>query len=144
MIENWKPVVGQDGYEVSDIGRVRSVDRTISFERHGSIVYRKLRGRMRKLQRDDEDCHLFVMLGDQKMYVHRMVLEAFAGPCPEGHECRHADDVKHHNYLQNLSWGTRSQNVKDAYDNGRRIPICGPEIALKAWKTKRLRAAERA
>lgn len=46
--------------------------------------------------------------------VHRLVLEAFVGPCPEGMECRHyPDQNKQNNNLENLSWGTRDRNVAD-------------------------------
>lgn len=44
--------------------------------------------------------------------VHKLVLEAFVGPCPRGLEVCHADDVRCHNHLDNLSYGTRSTNAR--------------------------------
>ena len=52
-------------------------------------------------------------------YVHRLVLEAFVGPCPEGMECRHLDDDKLNNNLSNLQWGTRLENMADAVRNAK-------------------------
>lgn len=50
----------------------------------------------------------------QTFRVHRLVLEAFVGPCPDGMECRHFPDTdKTNNRLENLSWGTPEQNRDD-------------------------------
>jgi hypothetical protein len=51
--------------------------------------------------------------------VHRLVLEAFAGPCPEGMEPRHYPDRNPaNNAINNLQWGTRSQNFMDKREHG--------------------------
>lgn len=50
--------------------------------------------------------------------VHRLVLEAFVGPCPEGMECRHLDGVKTNNRLTNIVWGTPEQNRDDIREHG--------------------------
>lgn len=50
--------------------------------------------------------------------VHRLVMEAFVGPCPEGLEVLHWDDNPANNHLSNLRYGTRSENVKDRVRNG--------------------------
>lgn len=50
--------------------------------------------------------------------VHLLVLEAFVGPCPEGLEGCHANDVKSDNRLTNLRWDTRSANTYDRIRNG--------------------------
>lgn len=51
-------------------------------------------------------------------YVHDLVAEAFIGPKPEGQQVRHLDDVKAHCWLSNLTFGTVSDNLRDAVDNG--------------------------
>lgn len=54
-----------------------------------------------------------------KMLVHRLVLLAFIGPCPEGMECRHFPDRDpSNNNLGNLQWGTRKQNHQDRIVHG--------------------------
>jgi hypothetical protein len=50
--------------------------------------------------------------------VHRLVLEAFVGPCPEGMEGCHNDGNRLNNDLSNLRWGTRSDNRDDARKHG--------------------------
>lgn len=51
--------------------------------------------------------------------VHRLVLLAFVGPCPEEQEALHWNDVADDNWLENLRWGTSSENHADAARNGR-------------------------
>lgn len=54
-------------------------------------------------------------------YVHRLVLEAFVGPCPDGMECRHFPDRStDNNRLENLAWGTHAQNLEDTFSHGTR------------------------
>lgn len=50
--------------------------------------------------------------------VHRLVLAAFVGPCPEGMECRHLNGIKTDCRLENLCWGTGEENRQDNHDAG--------------------------
>jgi len=50
--------------------------------------------------------------------VHRLVLETFAGPCPEGTECCHNNGIRTDNRLCNLRWGTRLENNRDKQIHG--------------------------
>jgi len=50
--------------------------------------------------------------------VHRLVLETYVGNRPENMECRHLDGNKENNNLNNLKWGTRSENQQDAVRHG--------------------------
>ena len=45
--------------------------------------------------------------------LHRVVLETFRGPCPEGMEALHNDGNKKNNSLFNLRWGTKEENMED-------------------------------
>jgi hypothetical protein len=45
--------------------------------------------------------------------VHRLVLTSFAGPCPEGMQCRHLNGKKTDCRLENLKWGTPAENYAD-------------------------------
>ncbi len=67
--------------------------------------------------------HLFVHLyrGNgikHKRYIHRLVAEAFIGPCPEGMECRHLDGDPANNNSDNLAWGTKIENQADRILHG--------------------------
>lgn len=50
--------------------------------------------------------------------VHRLVLESFIGPCPEGMETRHLNGKHDDNRLSNLCWGTQKDNYKDKILHG--------------------------
>jgi hypothetical protein len=64
--------------------------------------------------------------------VHRIVLEAFVGPCPEGMEARHGPDkTKTNNRVDNLRWGTHAENIEDMVIQGsRRSGVRAPSSAL--------------
>jgi len=113
--EEWRPVVGYEGlYEVSSIGRVRSLDRTTS---HGH----RLTGFMRKLpvQLGRRSVKLSKGHGPRKISVHVLVAEAFHGPRPDGQEVRHLDGDSLNNCVDNLAWGTGSENTLDQVRHGR-------------------------
>jgi hypothetical protein len=115
MEERWLPVVGYAGiYEISDSGKVRSLDRYTS---HG----RSLRGRQlieRPLPNGRPRVSLSYNAKTVDAYPYRLVLEAFVGPCPPGMETLHWDDDPNNNNLQNLRWGTRAENMQDMSRNG--------------------------
>lgn len=118
MTERWMAIPGYDYYEVSDHGRVRSLDR-VGVSRWGTP--RQMKGRV--LKQIPQGRYLVVALyqaGQQpgNHLVHRLVLSAFVGPCPSGHEALHYDDDGNNNRLENLRWGTRSENAHDCLRNG--------------------------
>ena len=47
-------------------------------------------------------------------HIHRLILETYVCHCPKGMECRHLDGNKLNNSLENLRWGTHSDNSQDA------------------------------
>ena len=57
----------------------------------------------------------------ERRFVHRLVLEAFVGPCPDGMECCHNNGIKTDNYLENLRWGTHKENQQDMVHHGTAI-----------------------
>jgi len=72
--------------------------------------------RMKSVQ-DNPDDYCYVRLSNnnniKKEYIHRLVLETFVGPCPEGMECCHSNGIRNDNRLNNLRWGTKKENGKD-------------------------------
>jgi hypothetical protein len=56
--------------------------------------------------------------GRERGYLHRLICEAFHGPCPDGYECRHLDGDKRNNSAANLAWGTPSENNRDKEAHG--------------------------
>lgn len=110
----WKTVLGWEGfYEVSDLGRVRSLDRTI---RQASGVYRRFCGRILKPQKHTYGYRIVALSKKgktQRYFVHRLVLLAFVGPAPDGMEACHDDGKRDNNRLENLRWDTRKNNNAD-------------------------------
>lgn len=111
--EEWRPVPGYPGYEVSDLGRVRSLPRVIG-RRDGSSM--RIRGRIlrRSLHRGYPLVNLALTGLQPKAHaVHRLVLLAFVGPLPEGLCTRHMNGVKTDCRLVNLRYGTHAENIAD-------------------------------
>ena len=57
--------------------------------------------------------------GQRSIPVHLVILDAFMGPRPEGHETRHLDGNPQNNMLDNLCYGTAKENAQDRILHGR-------------------------
>lgn len=113
----WAEIPGFPQYEVSDSGQVRSKTRTIQCSNRVTVR----QGKVLKPNRDSRN-YLQVCLCDhtkrKTALVHRLVLEAFVGPAPEGKEACHINGDRQDNRLENLRWGTRSENTRDKMRHG--------------------------
>lgn len=67
---------------------------------------------------DKERGYRGVRLGKRFMFVHRLVLETFVGPCPPGMEALHRNGNPSDNSLSNLHWGTKIENAADMLRHG--------------------------
>jgi hypothetical protein len=121
MEETWKAVPGYEGaYEVSDLGRVRSLDRATA---HTFIGPHTRRGKiltLNPISRGHLVVRLFAKGQRRQVLVHRLVLEAFVGPCPPGYLGLHRDDNPTNNVPSNLYWGTYADNARDRRANRER------------------------
>lgn len=124
MSEQWRPVVGYEGfYEVSDQGRVRSLDHYVQHGRWGGHHQRLIRGRVLKPGTVGE--YRFVNLsrpGESKATVVRiqtLVVEAFIGPRPFGHVICHTNGDGADNSVTNLRYDTFGNNNLDTVRHGR-------------------------
>lgn len=117
MNEQWKPIPAYDGfYEVSDHGRVRSVDRLVDYGRHGAAAYKSRLIRPRPTKKGYPMVSLSRGGVIKAAYVHHLVLLAFVGERPEvdaRSEIRHLDGDKTNNSLTNLVYGTIHENWED-------------------------------
>lgn len=111
--EVWKPVVGYEGlYEVSNIGRVRSINyhksgkakvMSPSFNTWGYLIVDLRKNNKR---------HSYT--------VHRLVALAFI-PNPDNlPEINHKNEIKYDNTVENLEWCTRKYNINYGTGNERR------------------------
>lgn len=119
--EEWRPVVGYEGYyEVSNLGRVKSVERRIPASRGSG--YRTMRGRiLRQGTHSGGYGMVYLCVHGKKLnqHVHLLVLTAFRGPRPAGMVCCHNDGDPTNNRLDNLRWGTQADNLRDQVRHGR-------------------------
>ncbi len=116
--EVWRPVLGWEGlYEVSDLGRVRSLPRV----RCTGKVLKAVLSPSKPDYRVVNLCHD----GRKKMRpVHQLVCEAFHGQRPAGAHARHLDGDSLNNLASNLAWGSPRDNVEDSIRHGTfRTPI---------------------
>lgn len=110
--EHWRPIPGYEGrYDVSDQGRVRS------WLGHGVTPPPRI------LRTDpDRNGYQRVRLSTDGRksirMVHRLVLLAFVGPCPDGQEGRHRNGDNRDNRLANLGYSTHSVNILDKLAHG--------------------------
>jgi hypothetical protein len=119
MKEHWLPVPGLEGsYEVSDLGRVRSLDRVVP---HCWGSTKRIKGKLLKPGTDEQgrNCHrLSDGASTSTQRVHRLVLTAFVGQPPPGFVCCHNNGDPTDNRLSNLRWDSQSGNMRDAVRHG--------------------------
>ena len=105
MAEEIIPIVGAQGYFISNYGR----------------VFSSVRGGIRELKTYLKNGYPFVDMKKvgQRDYIHRLVAKHFVGPQPSPkHEVAHNDGVKINCKSDNLRWATREENLSDKIAHG--------------------------
>jgi hypothetical protein len=113
--EMWKAIPGYPFYEVSDCGRVRSIPREANGRTYRSVVMST---------RPSNSGYVLVDVRNaegkkETRTMHTLVLAAFAGQRPHGHEARHLNGDPLDNRAENLVWGTKAENEEDKFAHGR-------------------------
>lgn len=125
MDEIWKPIPGfGDHYEASSLGRIRVRARTVikPHSRTGRPVAYRYPAKVLRPSKSTKQGHLSVTLAvdgtNYNQSVHRLVLLAFDGPCPEGMEGCHNNGIAWDNRIANLRWDTHAANNGDRKFHG--------------------------
>lgn len=125
MSEVWLPVVGYEGlYEVSNQGRVRSLDRVVTKSNsRQQVVF----GRILKPKQHNGYRHVDLSANGKvrRFRIHQLVCPAFNGGPPnseERQEIRHLNGIKLDNTPENLCWGSSSENKFDSVRHGVHYP----------------------
>jgi hypothetical protein len=105
--EQWHPITGFAAYSVSDFGRVRN-------DQSGKV-----------LSPSTANGYKFVGLCNQGVRtncrVHRLVVQEFVGPIPEGMEVDHIDRNRANNNVSNLRIVSKSENMRNCGKYGKRV-----------------------
>lgn len=138
MVETWCVIPRHPKYEVSDWGNIRARGYT-KLKATGMVGprrnyvgvqlsnpdYMPAREHRHSLARDgvplaDIERIMAERRTDRMVHerVHRLVLEAFIGPCPDGMVGCHTDGDPLNNRLDNLRWDTPSNNNRDKRAHG--------------------------
>jgi NUMOD4 motif/HNH endonuclease len=121
-VETWRPIRGYEGaYAVSDLGRVRSLPRTITrFTQRGPVLAR-MKGRLLKPINGGAGYAMVNLGAADRRYLHELVLTTFVSERPVGLQAAHYDGDRRNNRAGNLRWATRAENEADKANHGTRL-----------------------
>ena len=118
-VEVWREIPNFSKYQVSNLGRVKSIDRYTK-ARGNEIIHRK-----EKLLKDfinKKGYKQVTLYGDngsiKTMRVHKLVAEAFIKNKDNLPQVNHKDGNKLNNVVSNLEWITNYDNMQHAIQNG--------------------------
>lgn len=122
--EIWKDIPGYEGkYQASNQGKIRSLDFKVNDINHYTHkpFTRTIKGRILKPGRFCKAGHVSVVLerGTSGKPVHQLVAKTFIGECPKGYEVLHNNGDPTNNRVENLRYGTRTENILDVYKIGK-------------------------
>jgi len=137
--ETWRPILSlHSRYEASSVGRIRRVGKGRGVKPGRIIGSRTI---------NSGYVAVCLWIGNKAIgrLVHRLVAEAFIGPCPAGFEVNHKDGCKTNNVAENLEYMTRSQNLLHASEvtgkgRGTNNPSC--KLSEETVRAVRLRHAQ--
>ena len=135
--ETWFNIPGYEGlYQLSNLDRVKSLPRRAKIRNGG---FRMTEERILELVRVPSG-YLYVNLRKDNIQrtfcLHQLKLLVFVGPCPEGMECRHLNGDAADNRLENLRWGTTTENQRDRQRHGTSNRDLKVNQGEKHWNVK--------
>lgn len=117
MMEVWKDIKGYENYyQISNKGRVRSLDRKV---KHSDNSFQVIKGQIMK-QQTNIDGYLTVGLHKNNKIsgfrVHRLIAKAFIPNEDNKLEINHKNGIKDDNRISNLEWATSTENNRHRID----------------------------
>ena len=122
-MEKWEYIKGLDGkYQVSTTGKVKSLISNKIIK----TIFTAYEGNKKSTG------YIAVNIKGKRLYVHRLVAEAFIPNIYDKKEVNHIDGNKSNNNVENLEWVTHSENMIHAYAKG----LMKPSEKMKKWSKK--------
>lgn len=109
--EIWKEIEGFPWYEISNKGRLRSWNWQNGHV--GAGGEKKSQKPLILKLHNNASGYKIKTIKNRTFQIHRLVLEAFVGPCPLGKMCDHKDRNKSNNCVENLHWVTAKENAQN-------------------------------
>lgn len=118
-MEIWKDIEDYPGYQVSNLGRVRTNNKISYTKKHGKRHWQD-----RILKQKCTKCNMYRVelwndKGHKTLSVHRLVAIAFLGkPSDEKMTVNHKDGNRKNNHVDNLEWLSLADNIRHGFKNG--------------------------
>lgn len=129
MSEVWKPIERTNGlYEVSNHGRVRSLDRFIEYKMKRKTVRSLCKGKVlsNTSKADYQMVKVYYEDGPKHIRIHQLVADAFVEKLEGKNYVNHIDANKHNNKADNLEWVTQKENIVHA----RKMGLCSDTVGI--------------
>lgn len=125
-MEVWENVVGYEGlYQVSNLGRIKSLERKITREKNGFWIQPERILKNTVEVNGYEAVSLYKNGKVKRLKVHRIVSQSFLENFNNKPCVNHKNGIKTDNRVQNLEWVTSSENTIHAFKNGLLKPLRG-------------------
>lgn len=122
----WTPIKGWENlYAISKTGKVKSLGREVVYYRPDLKVWhtRYIPGRVLKYGVSRKGYQVYVFADGERLctvYAHRLMMDTFVGPKPNGLETRHLNGNSQDNRIKNLRYGTTKENGADRARHNKR------------------------
>jgi len=117
--EIWKDIKGFPGYQISNFGKVKSLDRCVNSSDNKVHFYKE------RILKPGNTGNVYLKvdlsISGQSISktIHLLVIHHFGPPKPSPkHECNHKDGIKINNWWTNLEWMTSKENTNHAFSIG--------------------------
>lgn len=132
VAEEWRAIEGYEGlYEVSDQGRVRSMDRMVPCRWGGTMMRRGVARNGSKAPNGYLRVDLYRDGVVKYHAIHRLVANAFCEVVGSAETVNHKNGLKRDNRAVNLEWTSQSENSRHAIRTGLRVPRSGESVSTK-------------